>query len=127
MTAILFETARILAWLFGIVMMISAAAFFFQPKSDTRISTLKELHWKVFVAAMIPLLAFTIPVLNGFNMWLKLSPAHPVSAALSVHALLVLQVWLWLSVAENPMRLMRMTLAAYPAVMALVVLHRSGL
>lgn len=127
MIPIAFETARIVAWLFGIVMMISAAAFFLQPKRETRVSTLEELHWKVFVAALVPLLAFTIPVLNGFNMWLRISPLHPTSAMLSVHALLALQVWLWLSVAENPKRLLRLTLAAYPAVMIVVVLNRAGL
>jgi hypothetical protein len=65
--------------------------------------------------------------LNGFNMWLQLSPINPVSAAMSVHALLALQVWLWLSVAENPQRLLRLALPAYPAVMALVLLHKAGL
>jgi len=73
------------------------------------------------------LLAFTIPILNGFKMWLAISPSHPIPASLSVHALLILQVWIWSTVAENPQRLIRLTVAAYPAVLIMVLMQKAGL
>ena len=127
MTAIMFETARLLSWLFGIVMCVSALVFFTQPKETFHTYSSKVLHWKVLVAALIPLLAFTVPILNGFNMWLAISPSHPIPASLSVHALLVLQVWIWSTVADEPNRLIKMTSAAYPAVLIMVFMHKAGL
>jgi len=127
MIATTFETARLLTWLFGIVMFVSALIHLWEHEKRVFEHSARELYAKMLVAAMIPLFAFTPPILGKIQAWLSHNEFSPVTATIAIHLTLVLQVWIWSHVAENPTRLRRQAAFAYFPVMLLVLAGRAGL